>query len=482
VVTSSKRAGIYTRISVDRAKEDDESRSASPQRQSTDCEALCDRQGFKVVEVYEDRDVSAFKGGVKRPAFERLLQDLRDKKLDVVVVWKFDRITREGIRGTGTFLDALNDGEAFLMTVMDGIDTREAHSEMVMGILASTARGESANTGIRVARAARQAAEEGRPHVGGHRMYGYSYDGTIIEDEADHIRTFARMIQGGTSLRRCAYWANELGWKTTAGNPWQPGSISQTLRSARLRGVREYKGEFFPGKWEPIFTEVEHLTLLKHLSDPSAPNKVRVDRLLTGVIRCGRCGFKMGHGKFLGKDKEFPRYTCKRLPGTEACGRMAVTMESVDALVSREVLAFFRNYNQNQQVGRLDLEERRAELKAEIKDFKKRIDQLADDYYLKRSLPEATYTRIRLDLENDIASAESEISSLDRDPTTQRAMSWADDSNDPEVIWHEQMTTRDQREIVRGVIEKIEVSAAKVRGGNRFDESRITITWKEYED
>src|SRR5690242_13554621 len=78
---------IYTRISSDPLGE-----STSPARQERECRAFARLRAWDVVDVYEDIDVSAYKRGVRRPAFERLQSDLPG--LDGVLVWRLDRLVR----------------------------------------------------------------------------------------------------------------------------------------------------------------------------------------------------------------------------------------------------------------------------------------------------------------------------------------------------------------------------------------------------
>src|SRR3990170_3046146 len=83
------RAAIYARISSDR-----DGNQLGVRRQVEDCERLAARQGWEVAERYVDDDVSAYNGRV-RPAYRRLLDDLRGGFLDAVVVWHVDRLHRK---------------------------------------------------------------------------------------------------------------------------------------------------------------------------------------------------------------------------------------------------------------------------------------------------------------------------------------------------------------------------------------------------
>ena len=66
------KVAIYTRLSRDM-----DGRQTATARQEKDCRALALSKGWKVAQVYEDIDFSAFKRGVRRPAYEELLEDLK---------------------------------------------------------------------------------------------------------------------------------------------------------------------------------------------------------------------------------------------------------------------------------------------------------------------------------------------------------------------------------------------------------------------
>jgi site-specific DNA recombinase len=80
------RAAIYMRISKLKRE------LLDAQRQQPPCEAFCKAQGWQVVEVYVDDGRSAWKRGVRRDNFERMLTDVRAGRIDAIVSWQMDRL------------------------------------------------------------------------------------------------------------------------------------------------------------------------------------------------------------------------------------------------------------------------------------------------------------------------------------------------------------------------------------------------------
>src|SRR5436309_4558704 len=81
--------GIYTRLSHDRTGE-----QTATTRQERACRSFAALREWNVVEVFEDVDASAYKVGVVRPAYERMLAAIDDGRLGGVLVWKLDRLVR----------------------------------------------------------------------------------------------------------------------------------------------------------------------------------------------------------------------------------------------------------------------------------------------------------------------------------------------------------------------------------------------------
>ncbi len=84
-----RKAGIYVRLSLDI-----EGLGLGVARQKEDCTAKATALGWQVVDVYSDNDVSASKAQV-RPEYERLLSDLESGRINAVVVYDLDRLTRK---------------------------------------------------------------------------------------------------------------------------------------------------------------------------------------------------------------------------------------------------------------------------------------------------------------------------------------------------------------------------------------------------
>lgn len=319
-------------------------------RQEADCRNLCERHGWKVVDVYRDNDTSAY-SGKPRPAWRRLIADIEAREIEAIAAWHIDRLTREP-RELEDVIDMANRYGVDLATVTGEVDLGTPTGRMVARIIGATARQEAEHKAERQRRQRRQAAEAGKPNGGGTRPYGYDSDFvTVRRNEAEIIREAAKRVLAGESLSSVCRDFADRDVKTPKGNHWQPRTLRRLLASARISGRREHTprssrdngtrpllGEIV-GKadWPAIVTPEESDRLRVLLSEPSrqrfSPASGRT-YLLSGILRCGICG-----GGLVGRPKgKVPRYVCPNLPGGRTCGKVATVAQRTDDHVRDMVL------------------------------------------------------------------------------------------------------------------------------------------------
>lgn len=152
-----KRCAIYCRVST---------RDQSPDLQLDDLRGVVQHRRWEVVGEYVDIGVSGTK--VKRPQLNRLMQDCHRGRIDVVLVWKFDRFGRS-MQHLVTALNTFQELSVEFVSLQDSIDTSTAAGRMVFGVLASMAEFEKAlivervNAGLAAAK--RRGRVGGRPKV-----------------------------------------------------------------------------------------------------------------------------------------------------------------------------------------------------------------------------------------------------------------------------------------------------------------------------
>ncbi|MDX3507332.1 recombinase family protein [Streptomyces caniscabiei] len=301
------RAVIYCRISQDRT-----GAGLGIERQREDCQALAERNGWNVVEVYVDNDISAY-SGKKRPGYRRMLADLDEGTATVVIVWHTDRLTRSIVE-LEEYIDLSERRGIATHTVQAGtVDLATPSGRMTARILGAVARQESEHKGHRVARARQQKALAGEWH-GGIRPFGWGVPtgetrvkvdrqtgeevevpvldmNQVVPEEAEALRHWTDTILAGGSIRGLVKWCADKGITSTRGNAVTHTDMRDMLMRPRNAGIAVYRGEEVGrGKWEPIVEEAKYRAVVAILTDPSRTTTPGAQPKWLGSLlyRCGR--------------------------------------------------------------------------------------------------------------------------------------------------------------------------------------------------
>jgi DNA invertase Pin-like site-specific DNA recombinase len=281
-------AAVYLRQSVDKYGDE-----LAITRQREDCLKLCAGRGWTPRE-YVDNDRSATKG--RRPAYEKLLDDIRAGVVGAVVVWDLDRLHRRPIE-LEHFITLADEKHLALASVGGDADLSTDNGRLFARIKGAVARAEIERKSIRQKRAARQRAEAGIWY--GPRPFGYTEGGgAIVKAEAAALREAYSAILANASLYSIAAQWNSAGVKTTRGNTWTSRSVKAMMVRPRYAGFRSYRDEIL-GKadWPAIVPEELWRSVQAILTDPSR-RALWTGRkhLLTSLARCGKCGARVGTG------------------------------------------------------------------------------------------------------------------------------------------------------------------------------------------
>lgn len=332
------RTAIYTRTSLDKSGQ-----GLGVERQREDCTKLAEARGWQVTEVLVENDTSASNG--PRPQFDRLLRLMESRQVDAVVVWHVDRLLRK-MTDLERVIEIVERTGMRLATVSGDIDLGTDMGRMVGRIMASVSRAEVERKSARQKRANAQAAAAGKPH-GSRRPFAYEADlVTVRESEAAVLRDMAGKVIAGWGYKEVAYWLNGQSITTTLGHPWYPITVRNMLSKKRYAGIREYDGTEYPAVWPAVFTPDvwSRLQLTMRLRRERRPDMPEARRyLLTGFVRCGRCGRPMnGSARRDRPDGPLRRtYICRVQGDTQrqgGCGRVRRNADALDWWITEAVI------------------------------------------------------------------------------------------------------------------------------------------------
>lgn len=280
--------GIYARIS-----EDDKGDEKGVARQIEWGRATAAEMGDPAPEIYVDNDISAHQTRKRRRDYERLLVDIAAGRVDVVLATHPDRVYRRAadlerliplIESSGVSVRTKHAGE---------VDLSSASGRMNARIVGAVAQGEVERMQERQ-RDKKSAMAEAGEVLGGGRPFGYRDGGyELHEAEAEELREAARRVLAGDSVGEIAADWNRRGVQTARGTTWTGVKVRRVLTRYRNVAIVEHHGEVVgAAQWTPVLDDETFAGVRAILGDgkPLARNRPHVDRLLSGIARCGVCG------------------------------------------------------------------------------------------------------------------------------------------------------------------------------------------------
>ncbi|MEC3862379.1 recombinase family protein [Mesobacterium sp. TK19101] len=246
------RCAIYTRKSSEEGLEQ-EFNSLHAQREA--CEAYIASQrseGWVLVrDQYDDGGVSG--GTLERPGLQQLMTDIEDGLVDVVVVYKIDRLSRS-LADFAKLVDVFDRNDVTFVSVTQSFNTTTSMGRLTLNILLSFAQFEREVTAERIRDKVAASRRKGM-WMGGVPPYGYRVENRklVVDDErAAHVRwAFERFIKIGSGTELARETAAK-GLLTPKGNPMDKKFIYRMLNNRAYIGEAVHKGDSYPGEHDAI--------------------------------------------------------------------------------------------------------------------------------------------------------------------------------------------------------------------------------------
>ncbi|MEC3853466.1 recombinase family protein [Paenarthrobacter ureafaciens] len=337
-----RNAAIYTRIS-----RDIEGKGLGVERQLQDCQKLAERMGLSVVSTYSDNDVSAY-SGKKRPAYERMLQEIQNGHVQTVIAWNTDRLHRRTTE-LERYIDICQPLGVETHSVQAGhVDLSTANGRAVAKILGTIAQQESELKSERIQRQKLQAAQAGK-YLGGRVPWGWqAKDGKIVEEPtaAAFIREGTQAILDGHSLIEVTRRWADGGAVSLSGTRMNTTQVRRILLRSRNAGIVTFHGEPVSSDWPALLSVEDFRALEAKLNDRSVPRQsaAKFKYLLSGIVAC-HCGeYVTGFGAAATAEKPQYRrmYRCRvhQQGGRYVRGHATREMHRLDNYV-RDVIAAY---------------------------------------------------------------------------------------------------------------------------------------------
>ncbi|HEY7934280.1 MAG TPA: recombinase family protein [Solirubrobacteraceae bacterium] len=466
VRASPVRAGVYARISSDRDGD-----QLGVTRQIEDCRRFAERCGYVVEEVYVDDDISAW-SGKHRPEFERMVDDLRSRRIGAVLVWHLDRLTRHP-RELEAFIDLCDELRVELGCVTGDVDLGSHIGRLTARMLGGLARYESDHKSERIRRKHEEIAVKGRVSGGGSRPYGFEADKvTVRAAEAAVVRECAQRLLAGEPVRSIARDLDERGVTAASGGAWSPQSLRRMLASPRISGQRVHHGEIVAkAVWPAIISEDDGAKIRSLLANPERrTNKAARRYLLGGLLVCSHCGERLVARPRSGGQR---RYACAKGPGFSGCGKTYINAGDVEQFVTEAVLIRLDSAALQRALERRTREAPDAQRwLSEMEQAQAQLVELAAAYG-NREISMDELRAARKPIEQRLTNARKQLGKVSRSSVLDR---YVGNGEGLRAEWAS-LDLSQQHAIVAAVVDSVVVGPAR-RGYNRFDESRLTPRWR----
>ena len=319
------RCAIYSRKSHEEGL-DQEFNSLDAQRQSAESYIESQRhEGWQCIRKrYDDPGFSG--GTMERPALTELLSDIEARRIDCVVVYKVDRLSRS-LLDFAKLISLFDEHAVSFVSVTQQFNTTTSMGRLTLNILLSFAQFEREIIGERIRDKKLATARQGKFFGGGPILGLDIVDRRYVvnDEEAKRVRSIFDLFEQLESCRKVAVALNAEGIRTKrhttksgqprGGKEWTYRSVYQLLINRKYIGQIVHKGKAYPGEHEAIlgveqFERVQ--AQLRANKTYTHKHQVRRFALLRRMIRCGHCGGRVMPAWTNNHGREYRYYTCAK--------------------------------------------------------------------------------------------------------------------------------------------------------------------------
>lgn len=479
--------GIYTRVSTQEQAKDGYSLSEQEER----LKSYCSARGWTVANVYSDGGFSG--GNTNRPALQKMINDIERKKIELVLVYKLDRLSRSQKDTLTLIEDIFIKNNVYFVSVSENFDTSTPFGMAMVGVLSVFAQLERSQIQQRMEMGRIARAKEGYFHGGGFIPIGYDYINSelvINEYEALQVRKIYELFLKGYPFTRIRSIMAQ-NYTNKYGSWYSDSSIKSCLTTPLYCGKVTFKGEIYDGLHEPIVSAELFNKVQARLNELSVNNDNKVGsrktpfmptQLLSGLIFCGNCGARyythhINGRKGLENHKGWDYYACysrgksnKRMIIDPNCKNKNWRVDVVDKLVMDEILKlqFEEGYLQqlsdsNNNDDNITVENNRQVLEKRLADISVQLDKIMDMYQLGVIPLDKIAERIE-SLTNERTGLENELYNLTEDMQNKKMpLAKAKDilKGAKAILDADDMDNK--RMLIHSLIERIEIFDEKIK-------------------
>lgn len=458
-----EKVACYVRVSTENQLE-----NYSIDEQTERLKNFCKAKDYTIYRFYIDGGYSG--GNTNRPALKEMLKDISLNKIDAVIVYKLDRLSRSQKDTLSLIEDSFLANNVNFISLSENFDTSSPFGKAMIGILSVFAQLEKDQITERFTMGRIGRSKSGLFHGGGNAPRGYDYSNgrlTVNIAESAQIRDIYDLFLSGKSINAVSKIINKKYHLNLSAS-----HVLNALRNNIYIGKVKFKGVTYDGQHEAIISkeDFERVNLILNSSEREASkntaqkNPFRAGYFLSGLLFCKKCGAKYfaAHGCYrcYSRSKSSPKFVMD-----PECKNKHWPIPELDDVVIEEIRSasldkhYQKLIQQNVQNEKTD----KAAVKKEIAKIDSQINKLIDLY----QVTDIPITSIKQKIHNLNIQKEN-LSSIINIPERDRLKEFENNlKNFLELADRPDTGTEEKRFALSTLVERIVI-----------DEDRIELFWR----
>ena len=299
---------------------------------------------------YSDAGITG--GTLERPGLQKLLNDIEAGRVDVVVIYRLDRLSRS-LRDFLNMMEVFDNRKVSFASVTERIDTTSSAGRLFLNMILAFAQFEREVAAERIRDKIASAKRKGK-YVGGRPLLGYDVDRekmclVVNPEETKLVRhIFQRFCQVGSCMKvahelnatnqRMKAWTTRKG-RAMGGDTWLKTDVHHLLTNRRYIGLVPHKNETFKGEHEAIIDRKtwDRVQGILSTNRHARANQTRKSTaaILKGLLRCGHCDAAMVPTYTTRRGKRYHYYLCHAAgkAGRDSCEIRSVAAGQIEGAV-----------------------------------------------------------------------------------------------------------------------------------------------------
>lgn len=373
------RAALYIRVSTQEQSKHGYSIGEQKERLKRFAEA----KEYRIVNTYVDPGFSGT--NLNRPAMQKLMNDINNKNIDAVVIWKLDRLSRSQKDTLYLIEEVLNPNSVALVSMNESLDSSTPFGIAMVGMMSVFAQLEVSNIVERSKMGREARAKAGFYHGGGNfRPLGYDYVNSLLivnKYEAMVVKEIFEQFLEGNGTRKIVMnlhdkYPNEVTTRTR---------IKDVLKNPLYIGKVTFNGIVHEGVHKPIIDQKTFDKAQEIISGRKEYSKTGIEQkgLLNGKLHCGICGARYYRQVTGSKKYRYVKYACSsknwsspKLIKDRQCDNGRFNTDELEAEVISQLKAL--TLDELIKPEKQEIVEERSVIESEIKSIDSQINKLIE--------------------------------------------------------------------------------------------------------